>query len=184
MATILNANASSENIFNDSGAVTSLGSNLSSDGAGGVLTNATDQTNTDPKLGPLQDNGGPTFTHAPLPGSPAIDKGTNFSVSTVDQRGFVRTIDNVLTNPSGGDGTDIGAVEIAATPFLCNFGIRANEFGFDVITTSNQIVIVEASTNLANWTPLTTNTLGAGPLYFGDPVPANWPRRFYRAHLP
>src|SRR5947209_8080982 len=29
----------------------------------------------DPMLGPLQDNGGPTFTMAPLPGSPAIDAG-------------------------------------------------------------------------------------------------------------
>ena len=26
-------------------------------------------------LGPLQHNGGPTFTHEPLPGSPAIDAG-------------------------------------------------------------------------------------------------------------
>jgi len=34
-----------------------------------------DQINTDPMLGPLQDNGGPTFTHALLPGSPAIDAG-------------------------------------------------------------------------------------------------------------
>lgn len=31
----------------------------------------------DPMLGPLADNGGPTFTHALLPGSPAIDKGNN-----------------------------------------------------------------------------------------------------------
>ena len=29
----------------------------------------------DPMLGPLQDNGGPTWTHALLPGSPAIDAG-------------------------------------------------------------------------------------------------------------
>ena len=38
----------------------------------------TDQISTDPMLGPLQDNGGPTFTHALLGGSPAIDKGKNF----------------------------------------------------------------------------------------------------------
>ena len=31
--------------------------------------------NRDPLLGPVQDNGGPTFTHALLPGSPAIDAG-------------------------------------------------------------------------------------------------------------
>ncbi len=35
-----------------------------------------DQSGVDPLLGPLQDNGGPTATHQPLPGSPAIDAGT------------------------------------------------------------------------------------------------------------
>src|SRR5262249_33390991 len=59
----------------NSGTFTSLGYNLASDNGGGVLTGPSDQINTDPMLGPLQDNGGPTFTHALLPGSPAIDAG-------------------------------------------------------------------------------------------------------------
>ena len=62
--TILNAGAAGENIFNNSGTVTSLGYNLSSDSGGGYLTGTGDQINTNPLLGPLQDNGGPTFTHA------------------------------------------------------------------------------------------------------------------------
>jgi hypothetical protein len=93
---------------------------LSSDNGGGFLTAPTDQINTDPLLGPLQDNGGPTFTHALLPGSPAIDKGKNFSGATTDQRGpgFVRTFDDVSTaNATGGDGTDIGAFEVQCTEF-------------------------------------------------------------------
>jgi predicted outer membrane repeat protein len=73
--TILNAGASGENIFNDGGTVTSDGYNLSSDDAGGYLTGPGDQINIDPLLGPLQNNGGPTLTHALLPGSPAIDTG-------------------------------------------------------------------------------------------------------------
>ena len=87
--TILNAGASGENIFNNSGTVTSLGYNLSSDDAGGYLTGPGDQINIDPLLGPLQNNGGPTFTHALLPGSPAIDAGDpNFSPPpSTDQRG-------------------------------------------------------------------------------------------------
>src|SRR5206468_7430049 len=50
-----------------------------------------DQINTDPMLGPLQDNGGPTFTHTLLPGSPAIDAGDpNFTPPPYyDQRGPV-----------------------------------------------------------------------------------------------
>ena len=112
--TILKTGASGENIYSD-GLVTSLGYNLSSDDAGGVLTGMGDRINTDPMLGPLQDNGGSTFTHAPSTGSPAIDAGKNFAVGTTDQRGpgFVRTFDNAsIANANGGDGTDIGAYEM------------------------------------------------------------------------
>src|SRR5881396_893531 len=71
--------------------VTSRGYNVSSDDGGGFLTGPGDQINTDPMLGPLQDNGGPTFTHALLPGSPAINAGDpNFTPPPFfDQRGPV-----------------------------------------------------------------------------------------------
>jgi len=62
----------------------------------------------DPLLGPLTDNGGPTETHALLPGSHAIDAGS--SDDPFDQRGapFLRSVDN----PSAtGSGVDIGALE-------------------------------------------------------------------------
>jgi hypothetical protein len=73
----------------------------------------------------LQDNGGPTWTIALLPGSPAIDKGTSDGLTgnlTIDQRGagFLRTSDDPAIAPAtGGDNTDIGAFErqsAAATP--------------------------------------------------------------------
>ena len=44
-------------------------------------------TVADPLLGPLADNGGPTKTHALLPGSPAIDNGTGAGATATDQRG-------------------------------------------------------------------------------------------------
>src|SRR4029077_21230945 len=55
----------------------------------GILTGPGDQINTNPLLGPLQNNGGPTFTHQLLPGSPAIDAGDpNFTPPPFfDQRG-------------------------------------------------------------------------------------------------
>jgi len=64
-----------QNIVNNGTTVTSHGYNVSSDNGGGFLTGPGDQINTDPLLGPLQNNGGPTATHALLPGSPAIDAG-------------------------------------------------------------------------------------------------------------
>jgi hypothetical protein len=61
----------------------------------------------DPRLGPLQDNGGPTATIALLAGSPAINAGANPLNLTVDQRGF-------STRAVGGS-ADIGAFETGAT---------------------------------------------------------------------
>jgi hypothetical protein len=46
----------------------------------------------DPKLGSLADNGGPTFTHAPLNGSPALAAGDPAQTVTTDQRGQPRTV--------------------------------------------------------------------------------------------
>jgi CSLREA domain-containing protein len=67
---------------------------------------------TDPKLGLLKDNGGPTPTTALLRGSPAIDRGYSFGLAT-DQRGLARTFDHPLIHsPPGGDGTDVGAFEV------------------------------------------------------------------------
>jgi CSLREA domain-containing protein len=117
-STILKAGGSGANISNANGSVTSHGYNLSSDDASAFLNQTGDQNSTDPKLGPLQDNGGPTFTHALLPTSPAIDKGINPDSLATDQRGpgFDRTYDSGVANASGGDGTDIGAFEVQNTP--------------------------------------------------------------------
>ncbi len=62
----------------------------------------------------MKDNGGPTFTHALLSGSPAIDKGNSSGFAT-DQRGFTRPSNFLsVTNAHGGDGADIGAFEVQA----------------------------------------------------------------------
>ena len=119
--TILKTGASGVNIASFNGPVTSLGYNLSNDGGGGFLTATGDQINTDPMLGPLRNNGGLTFTHGLLAGSPALDQGKNFSGATTDQRGagFPRTVDDPsITNASGGDGTDIGSFE-GVQPVVC-----------------------------------------------------------------
>src|SRR5262249_38261302 len=85
----------------------------STNGSSG-FTALTDLLNISPQLGALQDNGGQTLTMAPLTTSPVVDKGKSFSVSS-DQRGAPRPFDlSTIANASGGDGTDIGALEIAS----------------------------------------------------------------------
>jgi hypothetical protein len=64
----------------------------------------TDQEVADAMLGPLADNGGPTLTHLPLAGSPAINTGGPGCPSP-DQRGALRV-----------GGCDAGAAEFGSTP--------------------------------------------------------------------
>lgn len=62
-------------------------------------------------LGTLANNGGPTQTVLPAPGGPAIDRGASNGLAA-DQRGLPRTVRQPGT--IGGDGTDVGAVELSA----------------------------------------------------------------------
>src|SRR5207248_657069 len=70
---------------------------------------------TNPDLGPLQYNGGPTQTRAPASSSPVVDAGGNQYSLTTDQRGvgYGRNV-RFPGFPVQGDGdyTDIGAVEL------------------------------------------------------------------------
>jgi hypothetical protein len=101
--TILAAN----NGDNCTGVIASNGYNLEDGGTCGLSASG-DIANTSPQLGPLQDNGGPTYTQALLPGSPALDTADNTACYWRDQRGAQRPVDN------DEDGTaicDIGAYE-------------------------------------------------------------------------
>ena len=88
-------------ILNNGGTVTLISSVIQ----GGCPTGCTcvGVINSDPLLGVLQDNGGPTQTMLLMPGSSAIDTGYNPSCATTDQRGVPR--------PQGPT-CDIGAVEM------------------------------------------------------------------------
>jgi hypothetical protein len=105
--TILVNNTSGGTLLNCQGAIASAGHNVDS-GASCPATGPGDRQNTNPLLGPLRDNGGPTPTHLPLAGSPVVDTGDNAGCPTTDQRGIPRPLDG-----TGGPVTcDIGAVEV------------------------------------------------------------------------
>lgn len=84
------------------GPLVTHGHNLFGTGGSGLLFHSSDLVGVNPLLSPLQNNGGPTWTHALLPGSPAIDAGDNLSAPDTDQRGVARIQNGTI---------DIGAFE-------------------------------------------------------------------------
>jgi hypothetical protein len=76
-----------------------------------------DRPNTDAQLGPLQNNGGPTRTHALLPGSPAIDRGTGVDCPTIDQRGAGRPLGASCDVGAFEFGVPLAAVELNGSTF-------------------------------------------------------------------
>jgi hypothetical protein len=110
-STILANNTVGERSQNCNTTQPSLGYNLDGDGTCS-LTSSTDLNGIDPKLGPLQDNGGPTQTMLPAADSLAVDAGGpstpepqfGFACPAADQRG---------TSRPQGHACDIGAVETA-----------------------------------------------------------------------
>ncbi len=109
---------SSEPSPNIQGSVTSEGFNIIGESSGATITpsQSSDRVGVifeQVALGQLSDNGGPTYTHALLPGSVAIDAGHSSGAST-DQRGATRPA-NQPDIADAGDGADIGAFEFGGT---------------------------------------------------------------------
>jgi outer membrane protein assembly factor BamB len=91
---------------NSGAGIESGGNNIDSENSC-YFNKPTDQINANPLLGPLQNNGGPTSTHAIRVGSPPYNQGTSVGAPPeTDQRG--------VTRPQAG-GYDIGAFELVPT---------------------------------------------------------------------
>jgi hypothetical protein len=89
----------------------SLGHNIESASDTCGFDQLTDQANVpDPMLGPLQNNGGPTETHALLDGSVAID--VIPEAECVDHDGEPLATDQRGEPRPAGDGCDVGAFEV------------------------------------------------------------------------
>jgi hypothetical protein len=123
-------------------------------------------------LGPLQNNGGPTLTMAQLSGSPTLDAGVSGGL-VVDQRGKARPFDNPgIPNAAGGDGSDIGAVELIP-PFLT---IERASPNVRILWPTNDIGFsLESATDLTNgviWTAVPSAPAVLGDTYVVTNGPA------------
>ncbi len=115
--TILAENISSRESPNCYGTLLSMGYNLIDklDGCHFIPTE-TDLINTPPLLGPLQNNGGTSFTHAPLQNSAAIDGGSPRGCTYRDQTPLLRDQRN-HTRPYDGNGDGIAVCDIGAVEY-------------------------------------------------------------------
>jgi len=94
--------------------IASLGFNLTNDATSPYLIAPSDIRGVDPRLGPLNNNGGHVETHPLLGGSPALDTGHS-SGYPKDQRGVSRLFDAQVGGAlHGSDYSDIGAAEMHA----------------------------------------------------------------------
>jgi CSLREA domain-containing protein len=112
IATLSNSIVAGNRQSDINGPIYSQGNNIIQEPAFATVSGdtSTNFNGIDPKLSPLQENGGPTLTHAPLPGSVAINTANNAFTKdqnniplTTDQRGLPRTVGGIA---------DIGAVEV------------------------------------------------------------------------
>ncbi len=161
---------------NGSGTITDAGHNLSSD-ASCAFTNTGSMNNTDPLLGSLTNNGGPTLTMALLPGSPAIDTGNTSLAPLTDQRGFPRP---------AGSAADIGAFEYGwVVPALTVS--RSGATGLNILASGNAGLPCRllSSPDLSSWVAIATNQIGSdGTVLFNDTYALGGACRFYRLATP
>jgi hypothetical protein len=152
-----------------------LGHNLSSD-ATCAFTNTGSFNGTDPKLGPLADNGGATLSMALLPGSPAIDAADPAAAPATDQRGIPRPV---------GSAPDIGAFEYGLPAILRISGSQAT--GLDILASAYPGLSCRllSSSGSSSWVPIATNQVGANGtvLFHGDCAPGT-ACLFYRVVIP
>lgn len=171
-----------------SGSFISEGHNLigQADGSIGLTTgingDLVGSTNApiNPKLGPLQNNGGSTFTMALLGGSPALNAGDDALLAapfnlTTDQCGVPRKF---------GPHVDIGAFELPLPSLTGPTLLPNGQFHFALVGQPGSNYVIQASADLVNWTALTNLGNATGTNFFNDSAAPNVHRRFYRPASP
>jgi hypothetical protein len=149
------------------------------------------QTNLgDPRLGPLQNNGGPTQTRLPLPGSPLIDAGDNTYLAPVSEVQTIKvngvfgsitltfqgqTTAALSSNPTaadvqsalnalpniGGVGGSVAVAAIGGTYFVTFGGTLANtNVPQMTASSSGGVLVTVATTTEGRSLPLTTDQRG------------------------
>jgi hypothetical protein len=132
-------------------------------------------TNEAPLLAPLGNYGGVTQTMPPLPGSPAIDAGTNtVSLPYTDQRGYPRVINGIV---------DIGACEFGFQ-YIRDCSMLPSGMRVEWIPVGGMNATVMYSTNLVDMPFTDLSATMAYPLnIFTDTVNSAEAQCFYKVEM-
>ena len=111
-----------------------------------------------------------------MPGSPAIDGGSDVSAPSSDQRGLPRPV---------GAAADIGAFEYGSPAWLRISLSLGNQVKIFVLGLKTQSCRLLTSTTLSNWQCVATNQIGSdGTILFNDNCAPGGTCRFYRLVMP
>lgn len=146
---ILANNSLGSNLF---GAVVDDGHNLSSDSSCD-FTNTGSFINIDPKLGVLDNYGGPTPCMPLLSGSPAIDGADTANFAPTDQRGRLRPF---------GPAPDIGAFE-SSPPYVIRGAISSSTFTGEVQVAAGALSVTTTNHGHYSFDNLTNGTYLVAP---------------------
>jgi uncharacterized delta-60 repeat protein len=116
----------------------------------------------------------------PIPGGWTLSGISNSSISAIRARAW-------FTGSMWGGSEWFQESTLQVIPKLSVDGLGtgwlSNQFGFNLISGPGQTVVIESSTNLLDWAPLSTNTLTTNILFFDDQGASDFSSRFYRARV-
>ncbi len=117
-----------------------------------------------------------------------INGATNAALNIVNlQTTNAGTYSVIITNPAGSVTSSFAMLTIATgnvtPPQISGAGFSGGNFSFSVNGNLGQTYLVQASTNLVNWTTLFTTNPGALPFIWNDIAAANFSKRFYRVQV-
>jgi hypothetical protein len=116
----------------------------------------------------------------------AVGSGMNGEIFALAVSGSTLYAGGAFSTAGDGSADNIAMINLVPLSIItsnADFGFANGLFGFDLSGPAGYNVVIQASTDMINWTQLQTNQLGSGLLHFSDSQsPANV-QRFYRAEL-
>jgi hypothetical protein len=110
--------------------------------------------------------------------------GTNLSVRIAPGGGFLSSAGGLLYFKTGQNGVVTGPLTARPASLVLRPNLGNSQFNFYLTGSAGVPYVLETSTNLLDWLPLSTNVLADGIGFFSVPLPPGPGQQFYRALAP